>query len=392
MIDVTVLALVVATLAQAVFCVSVLSIKAIASPNHLLLAGLFVIFCFASGGPVVETFAPAVLHHFYILTLPAYLLMPPLLWFYISWLTAERPWRMERRYWWQFLPGLLALIVILFEFAVSPGGKWYFEEIANLPWYLSIPFAIIGMLHFALFMFWMPQSVVYLVLIVRRLVDYRSKIKTHFASHEGRGLGWLFGFLGVFMLVWIAALITLLAQNVGEVKIMPKEVGAALFLLLVWSLGLLGLSQRPGFEGDYVEEEELPDPESARSETDGEKYQRSALGKDQSDRIAAKIEHAMERDRLYLDPSLSLNKLARHTLVSPNHISQTLNETLGACFFDYVNGWRIRSAESRILSSDKTILEIALEAGFNARSSFYKAFKRETGKTPSEYRKAGGRN
>ena len=391
MTEMTLLALVVATLAQAMFCISVLSVKAISSPNHLLLAGLFVTFCFASGGPVVETFLPGILQHFYIMTLPAYLLMPPLLWFYISWLTAERPWQMERRYWRQLLPGFLALIVILFEFAVSPGGKWYFDEIANLPWYLSIPFALIGMIHFALFLFWMPQSAVYLVLIVRRLVAYRSKIKTHFASHEGRGLGWLFGFLAIFLLVWIAALITLITQNVGEVKIMPREVGAALFLVLVWSLGLLGLSQRPGFEGDYVEEAEPTDPETSGPEQSGEKYRRSALGKDQADRIAAKIEHAMERDRLYLDASLSLNKLARHTLVSPNHISQTLNETLGACFFDYVNGWRVRSAEPQILANDKTVLEIALAAGFNARSSFYKAFKRETGKTPSEYRKAGGR-
>jgi len=391
LIDVTILALVVATVAQAMFCISVLSLKAIESPNYLLLAGLFVIFCFASGGPVVETFLPSVLNHFYILTLPAYLLMPPLLWFYISWLTSERPWQMERRYWWQLVPALLALIVILIEFSVSPDAKWDFDEIAKAPMYLSIAYATIGMIHFALFLFWIPQSVVYLALIVRRLINYRSKIKTHFASHEGRGLGWLFGFLAVFLLVWIAALITLLAQNVGQVKIMPREVGAALFLILVWSLGLLGLSQRPGFEGDYVEEEDQSHPALAGSEMEGEKYQRSALGKDQADRIAAKIEHAMERDQLYLDSSLSLNKLAKHTLVSPNHISQTLNETLGASFFDYINGWRIRAAEPQILDSGKTVLEIALEAGFNARSSFYKAFKRETGKTPSEYRKSGGR-
>lgn len=39
-----------------------------------------------------------------------------------------------------------------------------------------------------------------------------------------------------------------------------------------------------------------------------------------------------------------------------------------------------------LLAGDKTVLDIAMEVGFNARSSFYKAFKKETGATPGEYR------
>ena len=95
----------------------------------------------------------------------------------------------------------------------------------------------------------------------------------------------------------------------------------------------------------------------------------------------------MSKETLYLDPNLSLQKLANHLAISPNYISQTLNETLCTNFFDFINKWRIEAAKPKILANKDSVLTIALEVGFNARSSFYKAFKQETGQTPSEFRK-----
>jgi len=108
---------------------------------------------------------------------------------------------------------------------------------------------------------------------------------------------------------------------------------------------------------------------------------------EQSDRIAAKVNALMKQDKLYLDANLSLQKLANYLAISPNYISQTLNETLSINFFDFVNQWRIEDAKPKIIANQDTILDIALAVGFNARSSFYKAFKQNTGKTPSEFRK-----
>jgi YesN/AraC family two-component response regulator len=61
---------------------------------------------------------------------------------------------------------------------------------------------------------------------------------------------------------------------------------------------------------------------------------------------------------------------------------------MGTNFFDYVNKWRIETAKPKIIANEDTVLNIALEVGFNARSSFYKVFKKETGKTPTEFRKS----
>jgi YesN/AraC family two-component response regulator len=193
---------------------------------------------------------------------------------------------------------------------------------------------------------------------------------------------------------------------------------------LIWSLAHFGLQQKPGlteatsnlkgadsndnagvgsdvavkieFEKEGLveqkkEQEQKQEQEQEQALTQkkdsAKKYQRSALGSEQSDRIAAKINTVMATDKLYLDANLSLQKLASYLAISPNYISQTLNETLSINFFDFVNQWRIEAAKPKIIANQDTVLNIALEVGFNARSSFYKAFKQETGQTPSEFRK-----
>lgn len=96
----------------------------------------------------------------------------------------------------------------------------------------------------------------------------------------------------------------------------------------------------------------------------------------------------MDKDALYLDPNLSLQKLSRHVGALPNQVSQTLNEQIGASFFDYIAQHRIEAAKPMILDAKASSLAVSLDVGFNSRSTFYKAFKRETGMTPKAFRDA----
>lgn len=94
----------------------------------------------------------------------------------------------------------------------------------------------------------------------------------------------------------------------------------------------------------------------------------------------------MQKDALYLDPNLSLQKLAQQVGALQNQVSQTLNQEIGTTFFDYVARWRIEASKPRIMAGSESVLTVALAVGFNSRSTFYKAFKRETGMTPKAYR------
>ena len=81
---------------------------------------------------------------------------------------------------------------------------------------------------------------------------------------------------------------------------------------------------------------------------------------------------------------------ARNPLITIRNImSQTLrpSDTLGRTFFDYVNDQRIETAMGWLKETDMSVLDIAIAAGFNSRSTFHKAFWTRVGRTPQDDRK-----
>ena len=159
---------------------------------------------------------------------------------------------------------------------------------------------------------------------------------------------------------------------------MEEPIYALTACLMLFVMGFASL-RPPDAERDIPQEE---------VDTTEAKYARSALTDAHAEQLASRIKAAMEKDALYLDPNLSLQKLSRHTGALPNQISQTLNEQIGSTFFDYIAHHRIEAAKPLLREGAATTLEVSLDVGFNSRSTFYKAFKRETGMTPKAYRNA----
>jgi AraC-like DNA-binding protein len=381
-----VFALMIAALGQIGLCATILLARAGQSQVYMPLSAFFIALGVVILDPAVAVFAPALRTQAIALTLPAYLLLGPMLWLYVEGLTASVPWQWQRRHLWHFLPSALGLIVagmlialpldireqMLLTGELSPGGL----------------VATIVLSAFALILFWPVQAGWYGIRAIRRLRTYRHELRNLFASNESRELYWLSWLVLVLGGVWWLAFAAIIAENFFGQVMIDRRAGAGMALLLTWTLAVWGLRQKPGFEGRYLDDDSDEVPEETTDITSSQKYQRSALGEEQSVRIAAKIDAAMKSDQLFLDPALSLHKLARHVAIPPSYISQTLNETIGKSFFDYVNQMRIEHAKPLIIEGKETILAISLRAGFNARSSFYKAFKLETGQTPSAFRNA----
>jgi AraC-like DNA-binding protein len=119
-------------------------------------------------------------------------------------------------------------------------------------------------------------------------------------------------------------------------------------------------------------------------------YARSGLAADQCATVAAELSRLMVDEALYADSAFDLAALSRRSGWPPNYVSQALNQGLGRNFFEFVNGFRVAAAERHLADPDdaRTILEIALACGFGSKSTFNAVFKRMTGRTPREFRRA----
>ncbi len=116
------------------------------------------------------------------------------------------------------------------------------------------------------------------------------------------------------------------------------------------------------------------------------KYKDSSLSNELKTALSNKLEIAMKKDKVFLQPDLSLGKLAQCLGINSKYLSQAIHETSGESVTDFINRQRVNEA-SRLLI-DPGYQHISVEGiaeivGFGSKSTFNAAFKKFTGVTPS---------
>jgi AraC-like DNA-binding protein len=120
-----------------------------------------------------------------------------------------------------------------------------------------------------------------------------------------------------------------------------------------------------------------------------QKYRSSSVTADAQKELLDRLTILMERDKPFLQPGFSLPELAGKLNATVHVLSQVINDGLGKNFFEMVAAYRVEEAK-RLLKEQPHVKveEIAEQVGYNSKSSFNTAFKKISGKTPSEYRSA----
>nr|WP_246722701.1 helix-turn-helix transcriptional regulator [Aliikangiella sp. G2MR2-5] len=148
-------------------------------------------------------------------------------------------------------------------------------------------------------------------------------------------------------------------------------------LLIISSLIFKALRQPVLFDGLAKYEKEVIDKASPVCPS----------GEDDYHSIFEELERLILSKKLYTQPRLSLDDLAKETGLNIRDISASFNQTDKGGFCNYINRLRVQALKDSLKKQGRNarILDIALETGFNSKSSLNSIFKREVKMTPSQY-------
>jgi len=147
----------------------------------------------------------------------------------------------------------------------------------------------------------------------------------------------------------------------------------------IFLLGFLGLQRPRIYRGEHIKEI-----------MSFSKYKRTGLTDLAAQTLKARIELVMKQKELFTNGALRLDDLVHEVKSTRHNVSMVVNKHFNESFFDFVNRYRVEYVKEKMRDPkyrNHTIIELAYESGFNNKVSFNKAFKRITGRTPSEFKK-----
>ena len=213
--------------------------------------------------------------------------------------------------------------------------------------------------------------------ILRSIQSYRFNLKSLYSSNIHTNTTWLGYWFWSYLLGSVLVILFIIFMDIELISVNAAYILVSFILSLqVFFVGQLGIPNNFKFT-------EAPDT-FFKYRASGLKYEKKGLLKD-------KLLDYLDATTPYLNPDLSLKDLAEGMGLPPYQISQLINESLQTNFYDLINQYRISTFKERVINpkySHMSILGIALDCGFNSKSGFYKVFKKQTGMSPSEYKKS----
>lgn len=215
-------------------------------------------------------------------------------------------------------------------------------------------------------------------LVIKYADEYAAYLSDNVSDPESYDLIWVKRAMIVLSLLYILYMVLLLTDTP-----ILYVTGKAL-ILLVWfyffykALFLKHIRLEHSFKDGW----DLP--AGGEDEEEEDETQRGILFK----RYAEEVNAWFEREKPYLNDDLRLTDLQRVFPISRSYLSQLFNKELGMSFSDYVNRFRVEESK-RLMDAEPlaSIQEIAERSGFHSISTFRRAFIKQTGMVPSEYKK-----
>lgn len=331
--------------------------------NFILASAIFII-SLDAGIPKATNVWRTEFPHLILSHLPLLFLFGPLLLTYINLLIYKK---LPKYYIIHFLP-FIAVTFWLIPFFITGGTDklMYLDRIKHD----GIPRELLFLLFFRNIHF-----VSYLVVAGIAVSRYTREVKNKFSGRQVAAINWLWFLMRLLMatasVFFVLFLMAVIGYRLG--KDWPEFLCSSLLLAVIYSIGYKGFRQPEIFSIETIDSEK--------------KYAKSGLQAGTALEFKQKLLDTMDANKPYLNSDLNLNELADMLQVSPNHLSQIINDCFNQNFYDFINQYRIEEFQKNMMANENrfTILGLAFEVGFNSKSAFYKAFQKHSKITPTEF-------
>ncbi|MFZ4399852.1 MAG: helix-turn-helix domain-containing protein [Bacteroidales bacterium] len=350
-----------------------------------------------------------ILTYTYYLSLPVVLSFFPIFYLYIQSVT-QRNFIFSNKELFHFIPAIFILILNLPYLFLSFEEKYWFvsggySQITDN----SIIIYLRTINRLGVFGIINLQLLIYIILSVYFYKHYKYEIENIFSYKENVDLKWIKVLIVFFIILFIMidtvhffsiktnvpnrilfnASMLVFNIFIFAYGLYQKNIFTKPDLLDIKNLVFLPEVKRETAVNDIFTEKEDLTILDIEDEKTNPKYQKSSLTFDQKTHIIEALDKYM-KNKPYYYSNLTIDEVAEALQTNSKYLSQVINESYQKNFYTYINIFRINDSMEMLLSNqfeNYSMEGIAKTVGFNSKSSFYSAFKKYTGYTPTEFKK-----
>ncbi len=226
----------------------------------------------------------------------------------------------------------------------------------------------------------MPLILASVIASAVKIVRYRKRLVTTVSNLEKTKLSFITKFIVLVGILTVITIVLYLAlpQHLVEYLYLPCLITLIYFFILYYSFRHHAIFTTETY-GQFLEDT-LPASKEMRIREEDV----SIIPQSELQVLETRINEYLQRTEAYTNPDITIKMLADSLATPVEKISAAINKEMNKNFYDLINEKRV--VKAKVLLSDKLTIEgIAREAGFNSRASFYRAFKKYTAISPSEY-------
>lgn len=268
-----------------------------------------------------------------------------------------------------FIPSLIFTIFISTPILISLNqGDMLFGYLNYIAEYRKVMFLLFDIVF-----------VIYSIVSLKVFFNYKRALKKNYSTLSEKEYEWISYLLfGTLAISFGHLLLSLNSHFLGTETFERSHLTISSMILLVIYLGYHGISQSRILLPNFIWNETKSIKQDFNLDPKEEEF------------LKTRLDDLLVKEQVYLNQDLTLNKLADMIPTNNKKLSSFINQHLSTTFYEMINAHRVEAVKQKMNDNacqHLTLLGIAYDSGFNSKTSFNRIFKKETGLSPSTYKK-----